>query len=94
VNRSNKKNTNNLIQLGLTYDYNAVLKMMYKKLDLFLETFELLPQSIHPIETFINGYQIKPDTFFLTVGDILSYKTLSRHSDMSVISNLFFVSRK
>lgn len=94
VNRSNKKNTTNLSQLGLNYNYNAVLKMMYRKLDLFLETFELVPQRFQHVETYINGYQIKPSTVFLTVGDILSYKTLSRHSDMSVTSNHFFVSRK
>lgn len=67
---------------------------MYKKLDVFLESTDLLLQDIHLIETFVNGCRINPATFFLAVGDVLSYKASSRNSDVSVASNLHFVNRK
>jgi hypothetical protein len=67
---------------------------MYKKLDVFLESTDLLLQDIHLVETFVNGCRINPATFFLAVGDVLSYKASSRNSDVSVASNLHFVNRK
>jgi hypothetical protein len=67
---------------------------MYKKLDVFLESTDILLQDIHLIETFVNGCRINPATFFLAVGDVLSYKAYSRNSDVSVAQNLPFVNRK
>lgn len=83
-----------MLGLGSNYDYNSILCAMYKKLDVFLESTDILLQDIHLIETFVNGCRINPATFFLAVGDILSYKAYSRNSDASVASNLPFVNRK
>jgi len=92
VNQSTLKTTKKLLGLGTNTTYSFIAASLYRKLDVLLETSEIVLQNVQNV--LINGSHVSVNTFLITVGDILSYKASAWHSDRSVRRTTYLFNRR